>query len=233
MNSMQEVIVRDAHDWECEAVAAVMLESYQQYAFDLSTERWEEYRDSIRNSAYSHAPHARIVAELAGKSSALSSSSSPRRTLTENRKWGFTPHYPSSSRISRFPGRGIATLLIQEVARRSIQLGATTLNLHTSDMMASAVKLYERLGFERACDTDTFNGEHLVKGYRIELPGSLPPQRRVKQQSTQITGYLPRSWRRIRLFYMYISPPALVLARLVPMLYSEYSFHIGSTGIIQ
>lgn len=63
--------------------------------------------------------------------------------------------------------------MIQEAARRSIQLGATTLNLHTSDMMASAVKLYERLGFERAYDTDIYNGESLVKGYRIELPGSL------------------------------------------------------------
>lgn len=174
MNSMQEVIVRDAHDWECEAVAAVMLESYQQYAFDLSTERWEEYRDSIRNSAYSHAPHARIVAELAGEIVG-----SVQLFLSSEDAYG-KPEMGIRSPIIRllavspgFRGRGIATLLIQEAARRSIQLGATTLNLHTSDMMASAVKLYERLGFERAYDTDTFNGEHLVKGYRIELPGSL------------------------------------------------------------
>lgn len=174
MNSMQEVIVRDAHDWECEAVAAVMLESYQQYAFDLSTERWEEYRDSIRNSAYSHAPHARIVAELAGEIVG-----SVQLFLSSEDAYG-KPEMGIRSPIIRllavspgFRGRGIATLLIQEAARRSIQLGATTLNLHTSDMMASAVKLYERLGFERAYDTDTFNGEQLVKGYRIELPGSL------------------------------------------------------------
>lgn len=174
MNSMQEVIVRDAHDWECEAVAAVMLESYQQYAFDLSTERWDEYRDSIRNSAYSHAPHARIVAELAGEIVG-----SVQLFLSSEDAYG-KPEMGIRSPIIRllavspgFRGRGIATLLIQEAARRSIQLGATTLNLHTSDMMASAVKLYERLGFERAYDTDTFNGEHLVKGYRIELPGSL------------------------------------------------------------
>ncbi|ETT62809.1 GNAT family N-acetyltransferase [Paenibacillus sp. FSL H8-0457] len=174
MNSIQEVIVRDAHEWEREAVAAVMLESYQQYAFDLSAERWEEYRNSIRSSAYSHAPHARIVAEFGGEIVG-----SVQLFLSSEAAYGKPEmgiHSPIIRLLAVSPGsrgRGIATLLIQEAARRSIQLGATTLNLHTSDMMASAVKLYERLGFERAYDTDIINNETLVKGYRIELPGSL------------------------------------------------------------
>ncbi|GAB6928964.1 GNAT family N-acetyltransferase [Paenibacillus sp. JCM 10914] len=174
MDSVQEVIVRDAQEWESEAVAVVMLESYQQYAFDLPEERWVEYRDSIRNSAFSSAPYARIVAELGGEIVG-----SVQLFLSSEAAYG-KPEMGINSPIIRLlavspgtRGRGIATLLIQEAARRCLQLGASTLNLHTSDMMASAVKLYERLGFERAYDTDTFNGDTLVKGYRIELPGSL------------------------------------------------------------
>ncbi|MNE97889.1 hypothetical protein D3C80_1963150 [compost metagenome] len=36
-------------------------------------------------------------------------------------------------------------------------------------MMASAIKLYEHLGFKRAYETDIMNGETLVKGYRLDL----------------------------------------------------------------
>ncbi|UNK19485.1 GNAT family N-acetyltransferase [Paenibacillus sp. N3/727] len=174
MNSVQKVIIRDAQDWEREAVAEIMLESYQQYALDMPQDRWKEYRNSIRNSAYGNTPYARIVAELAGEIVG-----SVQLFLSSEAAYG-KPEMGINSPIIRLlavspfaRGLGIATLLIQEAARRSIQLGATTLNLHTSDMMASAVKLYEKLGFERAYETDTTNGETLVKGYRLDLPGSL------------------------------------------------------------
>ncbi|WP_412679038.1 hypothetical protein [Brevibacillus parabrevis] len=39
----------------------------------------------------------------------------------------------------------------------------------TTDMMAAAVKLYERLGFARAVEKDFFNGETHVKSYWLRL----------------------------------------------------------------
>lgn len=69
-------------------------------------------------------------------------------------------------------GKGIATALIKESVRRSLELGAETLHLHTSDMMESAVRLYERLGFERAQDKDFYNGQTLVKSFRLHLQES-------------------------------------------------------------
>jgi hypothetical protein len=36
-------------------------------------------------------------------------------------------------------------------------------------MMASAIRLYEKLGFKRAYETDLRNGDTLVKGYRLDL----------------------------------------------------------------
>lgn len=72
--------------------------------------------------------------------------------------------------------------MIREAAGRSIALGAASLNLHTSDMMASAIRLYERLGFKRAYETDLKNGDTLVKGYRLELQA--PPGLQSKKTST-------------------------------------------------
>ncbi|MFD1174921.1 GNAT family N-acetyltransferase [Paenibacillus puldeungensis] len=174
MNAVQEVIIREARSEEREAIAKLILEAYQQYAFEMPRPRWEEYRDAIRNSVFGNAPYARIVAELGGEIVG-----SVQLFLSSEAAYG-KPEMGIDSPIIRLlavspytRGRGIAKLLIQEAARKSVRLGATTLNLHTSDMMAAAVKLYEKLGFERAYETDTTNGETLVKGYRIELPGSL------------------------------------------------------------
>ncbi|MBB3129692.1 GNAT superfamily N-acetyltransferase [Paenibacillus rhizosphaerae] len=170
----EELILRDAKDSERELIAEVMLESYQQYAFDMPQERWEQYRDSIRNSVYGNAPYARIVAEIDGRIIGSVQMFLSSEAAYGNPEMGI--HSPIIRLLAVHPsarGRGVATALIREAARRSLELGATTLNLHTSDMMASAVKLYERLGFQRHYETDTTNGETLVKGYRIDVPGSL------------------------------------------------------------
>lgn len=170
MTTAHEVIIRDAQEWEQENIAQLMVEAYQQYALDLPEARWVEYRDSIRNSAYGSGPHARLVAEINGEIVG-----SVQLFLSSEAAYG-KPEMGIQSPIIRLlavspaaRGRGIATLLIREAARRAVHLGATTLNLHTSDMMASAVQLYERLGFQRAYATDTYNGETLVKGYQIDL----------------------------------------------------------------
>ncbi|RED36390.1 MULTISPECIES: GNAT family N-acetyltransferase [Paenibacillus] len=173
MNS-EELILRDAKDSERELIAEVMLESYQQYAFDMPQERWEQYRDSIRNSVYGNAPYARIVAEIDGRIVGSVQMFLSSEAAYGNPEMGI--HSPIIRLLAVHPsarGRGVATALIREAARRALELGATTLNLHTSDMMASAVKLYEKLGFQRHYETDTTNGETLVKGYRIDVPGSL------------------------------------------------------------
>ncbi|MEC0175291.1 GNAT family N-acetyltransferase [Paenibacillus favisporus] len=170
----EELILRDAKDSERELIAEVMLESYQQYAFDMPQERWEQYRDSIRNSVYGNAPYARIVAEIDGRIVGSVQMFLSSEAAYGNPEMGI--HSPIIRLLAVHPsarGRGVATALIREAARRALELGATTVNLHTSDMMASAVKLYEKLGFQRHYETDTTNGETLVKGYRIDVPGSL------------------------------------------------------------
>ncbi|MDO7908018.1 GNAT family N-acetyltransferase [Paenibacillus sp. JX-17] len=167
------VHIRDAVEEERETIADMMVEAYQQYADVLPVEAWNAYRDSIRQSAFSSLPYARIVAELNGTIVGTVQLYLSSETAYGKPEMGI--HSPIIRLLAVSPaarGLGIAKLLIQEAAQRSIELGATTLNLHTSDMMADAVRLYEKLGFQRDYPTDTTNGLTLVKGYRLDLPGS-------------------------------------------------------------
>ncbi|WP_019912743.1 GNAT family N-acetyltransferase [Paenibacillus sp. HW567] len=170
MSSSKEIIIREAVDSDREAIAGVLLEAYGQYSSVLPEPYWIEYRDSILLSVHGTAPAARIIAEIDQQIVG-----SVLLFLSSEEAYGRPElgiHSPIIRLLAVSPdarGRGIAALLIHEAVRRSLALGAATLNLHTSDMMASAIKLYERLGFERAFETDIMNGTTLVKGYRLDL----------------------------------------------------------------
>jgi GNAT superfamily N-acetyltransferase len=81
--------------------------------------------------------------------------------------------YPEVRLLAVVPaarGKGVGAALIDECARRARRAGATTLGLHTMDMMRAAVRMYERMGFVRAPDLDFTPAEGvLVKGYRLDL----------------------------------------------------------------
>jgi ribosomal protein S18 acetylase RimI-like enzyme len=67
-------------------------------------------------------------------------------------------------------GHGVGAALMGECSRRARQSGATALTLHTADIMQAAMRLYERLGFQRAAELDfePVPGA-TIKGYRLSL----------------------------------------------------------------
>jgi GNAT superfamily N-acetyltransferase len=162
-----EVVIRDAADGDREAIREVLLAAYEQYSRVLSEERWNEYRRSIFSSVDTPGPTAWLVAEREGRivgSATLFSSS----LVAYGQDLGIESPIVRLLAVSpEARGKGIATALLREAARRAKESGAQTLHLHTSDMMASAVRLYERLGFERDYDKDVWNGDNLVKCYRL------------------------------------------------------------------
>lgn len=178
----KEIIIRDALDSDREAIATVLLDAYSQYSDFLPEAFWLEYKQSILDSVHGDAPSARIIAaadkQVVGSVLLFTSS----ETAYGRPELGI--HSPvlrllAVSTAAR--GRGIATLLIQEAARRALASGASTLHLHSSDMMVSAIRLYERLGFKRAYETDMKNGGTLVQGFQLDLRSS--PYRKVTQTS--------------------------------------------------
>ena len=167
--AQHELRIRDAVEADKEPIRGVLLGAYGQYEAPLA-DKWPAYRESILASVEGDGPRARIVAEWNGRitgSALLFDSSEAAYGLPELgingpivRLLGVSPD---------FRGKGVATAILGECARRSREWGSDSLHLHTSDIMADAVKLYERLGFERAPDKEFNNGETLVKCYRLRL----------------------------------------------------------------
>ncbi|MDQ0901220.1 MULTISPECIES: GNAT family N-acetyltransferase [unclassified Paenibacillus] len=168
--SASVIQIREARAEDRGVIRQLLAEAYGQYQSVLSPEGWELYKENILASVDGDAPTARIVAEVDGEivgSSLLYHSSEVAYGLPELNIQ--TPIIRLLAVSPQARGKGIATELIKESARRALELGATTLHLHTSDMMESAVKLYERLGFERAFDKDIQKGDVVVKSYRLHL----------------------------------------------------------------
>lgn len=168
--SARAIVTRDAVDTDREAIKAVLVDAYSQYEVVLPTERWEQYKVDILNSVSNTGVKARIVAELDGKivgSVFLYASSEAAYGLPELNI--NTPIMRLLAVTIDARGLGVATELIRASVKKSLRWGADTLHLHTTDYMDSAIRLYERLGFERASDKDLIKGDTVVKSYRIHL----------------------------------------------------------------
>ena len=67
-------------------------------------------------------------------------------------------------------GQGIGTALMKECIRRVRRLGISCLNLHTTDMMKVAMRMYEKMGFVRAPELDFHPAPSVtVKAFRLEI----------------------------------------------------------------
>jgi ribosomal protein S18 acetylase RimI-like enzyme len=59
---------------------------------------------------------------------------------------------------------------MQECVRRARGSGTGALTLHTTDLMRTAMRMYERMGFVRAAELDFHPAPGLtVKGFRLDL----------------------------------------------------------------
>ncbi|OME80761.1 GNAT family N-acetyltransferase [Paenibacillus sp. FSL A5-0031] len=164
------VIIRNAELEDLDATREVLIDAYGQYEQVLPEAAWNQYKESILESVEGAATKARLVAVLGGRivgSVFLFDSSEAAYGRPELQIHSPIIRLLAVSQTAR--GFGVATELIRASAKLAKEWGAETLHLHTSDMMDSAVRLYERLGFERAFDKDLMNGETLVKSYRLQL----------------------------------------------------------------
>jgi len=169
-----DLTIRDARPEDRAAVEAVTLAAYEQYAAVLAPPLWAAYRENILATLAEASAVATIVAEAAtgvvgsvllypagAELAAPGSGRSARLAHPEVRLLAVGP--PGR-------GRGVGRRLMEECIQRSRGAGAAALTLHTTDMMAVAMRLYERMGFARAPELD-FRPvpTMLVKGYRLPL----------------------------------------------------------------
>jgi GNAT superfamily N-acetyltransferase len=163
--------IREARSEDRDAARKITLSAFEQYAAVMPPPRWEGYRENILATLAEIAPAQHIVAEKGGvimgsvllypPGTAFSTPDAGPLTCPEARLLAVAPEAR---------GQGIGTALMEECIRRSRRLGAACLNLHTTDMMKVAMRMYERMGFVRAPELDFHPDPSVtVKAYRLEL----------------------------------------------------------------
>jgi GNAT superfamily N-acetyltransferase len=168
------IAIRDARAADRAAIEALTLAAYEQYAATLGVSRWVMYRQNIVATLADPKPAAQIVAEKEG---ALVGSVLlyPAGSVMGEPGVGkaMTLSWPEVRLLAVAPaarGSGAGRRLMEECIRRARAAGATALTLHTTDMMGVAMRLYERMGFERGTELDFSPAPGITaKGYKLPL----------------------------------------------------------------
>lgn len=165
------LVVRDAGPGERDAVRALTLAAYAEFARVMAPEAWALLDRAIRVALDARGVAECIVAERGGRivgSVFLFPPASDAYTgLAEPPQW---PELRLLAVAAEARGLGVGEALVRECARRARASGAAALGLHTSASMATARRMYARLGFVRAPEYDFRpDGAELVEGYRLRL----------------------------------------------------------------
>lgn len=168
---VQTIVIEELNLEDKVQVTAGIVEGYSQYKENYSDPTmWEEYVEGINKSLDN--PNIEKVLVAKEEQNILGSL---QLYLNSEAAYG-KPELNIDAPIIRLlvvspqaRGKGIAQSLINKALDFARKIDAEYLYLHTTDMMATAVKLYERLGFERNTERDFQNRNHLVKCYRFKL----------------------------------------------------------------
>ncbi|MCG7380875.1 GNAT family N-acetyltransferase [Paenibacillus sp. ACRSA] len=162
--------IREATPEDLHLLEAVLLDAYSQYEQELPHDVWIAYKASIVEAIEQSSTVAKLVAVLDGEVVGSVFVYASSETAYGRPELGIhSPVIRLLGVTSKARGRGVATALIRASAQFARERGAHTLHLHTSDMMGEAIRLYERLGFERAHDKEFTIGQALVKSYCLQL----------------------------------------------------------------
>jgi predicted N-acetyltransferase YhbS len=165
------MLIRDARPEDRDAIREVTLAAYQEYAVRMPT-FWEGYRQNIIVSLDEVGSAEQLVAEHEGTIVGTVLLYPPRR-MQVSRSESLEMPWPEVRLLAVAPaarGRGVGAALMQECVRRVRKTGGRVLSLHTTDVMQTALRMYERLGFVRAPELDFHPAPGTtVKGYRLDL----------------------------------------------------------------
>jgi ribosomal protein S18 acetylase RimI-like enzyme len=169
-----ELTVRDARPEEHAAVRDLTLRAYSQYADVMEPTAWAGLAGAVRSGLASRDDQVqRMVAILDGRVVGSVMLYPPAVNAYGGEVEGAP--WPELRLLAVSPearGRGVGERLVEECIRRAREMGADALGLHSSRSMEAAIRMYRRLGFERAPEFDFHpEGAELVEAYRLPLRG--------------------------------------------------------------
>lgn len=166
------MIVREARKEEFSLIQMQRVLAYEEYAEHLPTGHWIALKESISAEINPLTGAEVLIAELYGEilgSVALfPARSDSYQGMVEKQE------YPEIRMLAILPQarkKGVASLLIDECIKRSKSTKSKYIGLHTGEFMENAIKLYEKLGFERVPESDFIPAEDgiVVRGYRYQI----------------------------------------------------------------
>ena len=173
---MSEIVVRSAIDPDIEPARSVLEAAYSEYEKSFPPQNWDPYLKDILDLEGRAGASELIVAELNGEIVGCVSYFPP----------GAKTSYPSDSFSEQWPadwatfrllavppserGNGVGRRLTDACIDRARTQGAPAIGLHTTEPMAVARAMYERMGYEREPRFDFRPGpDILVEAYRLLL----------------------------------------------------------------
>ena len=165
------LVIRDARREERDAVRDLTLQAYSDYAARMAPGAWQGLDAAVRAALASEARAQRIVAlrddRLVGSVMLYPPEASAYGAQAASATW---PELRLLAVTAEARGLGVGERLVQECIRRARAEGAAAIGLHTSHSMAGAMRLYERMGFVRAPETDFQPaGAEVVEGFWLAL----------------------------------------------------------------
>ena len=167
-----QVTIRDARADEAEAVGAVIRAAYAQFVTDYPAESWQRFYEMV-GRVDAHFDKAEVVvAEQSGRVIATVSFY-PDGSQSAQGEW--PAGWAGMLRLAVLPearGLGLGRRLTEECIRRCHVAGIPVLALHTTDFMAVAKSMYERMGFVRDESFDFVPRSGIYAyGYRLAVEG--------------------------------------------------------------
>ena len=164
-------IVRDARPDDRDAIRDLTLSAYAEYATIMEPEAWAGLSRAVNAALASDDRMERIVADDHGTLiGSVLLYPAAARAYGDLASEANSPELRLLAVAHEARGRGVGRALVDECIRRARLVGAPALGLHTSKSMATAMQLYERMGFERAPELDFQPpGAEVVWGFKLPL----------------------------------------------------------------
>lgn len=131
----------------------VTLAAYQEYERVLPPEYWESYREHIVETVSNFGAAEQVVALVDGRVVGALLLYPPGTAFGADEAGVMSEDCPEVRLVAVAPqgrGLGIGRALMNDSIQRARAAGSPGLTLHTMDMMKSARKLYDSMGFVRA-----------------------------------------------------------------------------------